>query len=72
MGDPNERPVSKYFAKHFDVEEAFLYPVQCGKCKCWFAVDDKWAHVYRPGDIEYEDFVYVSCPYCKHKVHYHV
>jgi len=53
----SERPRSKYFTKHYVVEEADLTEIGCMRCKCIFAVDYKW--------LKYEgDYAIIPCPYC--------
>ena len=53
---------SKYFEKHYQVEEAELDEVQCGHCKKIFAVDYKWLD-YFTANVD-EDWARCYCPYC--------
>lgn len=58
---------SKYFTKHFTVEEPELDEVQCPnrECKGIFSVDFRW--------FKYdEDFALMTCPYCGRKIRHHV
>ena len=62
-----EKRLSKYFTKHFTVEEPELDEVQCPnrECKGIFSVDFRW--------FKYdEDFAIMTCPYCGRKIRYHV
>ena len=61
---------SKYFQKHYTVEEYDGYPVDCPRCKGIFEVDFKWTKSCT--DIEHEGFVRITCPYCSNKFRYHV
>jgi len=53
---------SKYFNKHYQVEEAELDEVQCGHCKKIFAVDYEWLD-YFTANVD-EDWARCYCPYC--------
>lgn len=61
---------SKYFAKHYQVEEADLYEQQCGHCKKIFAVDPKWLD-YFTMDCD-PDWARCTCPYCGKMLQWHI
>lgn len=56
------RPRSKYFEKHYDVQEAKLEEKQCYHCKCIFAIDYKWLNYFTKNFDE--DWARCICPYC--------
>lgn len=53
---------SKYFDKHYKVEEAEPDEVQCPYCKKIFAVDYEWL-TYFTQNVD-EDWARCYCPYC--------
>lgn len=56
--------LSKYFRKHYTVEEADLYDFECPYCHCIFSADWKWFKCTYRADTEFAE---IGCPYC-HKV----
>lgn len=67
--DKPER-TSKYFEKHYQVEEADLDEKQCYHCKKIFAIDYKWLE-YFTKDCD-PDWAKCICPYCGTKLQWHV
>lgn len=61
---------SKYFEKHYQVEEAELDKKQCYHCKKIFGIDYKWLE-YFTKDCD-PDWVKCICPYCGTKLQWHV
>lgn len=62
--------VSKYFDKHYQVEEADLDEHQCYHCKKIFAIDYKWLdYVIVDGD---PDWASCTCPYCGTKLRWYI
>jgi len=61
---------SKYFKKHYQVEEADLYEKQCGHCKKIFAIDYKWLEGFTM-DCD-PDWVRCTCPYCGKLLQWHI
>ena len=58
---------SKYYRKHYIVEEADLDAVRCRCCGKIFAIDDKWL-TYFTKNLD-ETWCKYYCPYCG-KEHY--
>lgn len=58
---------SKYFQKHYDVEELdpFYHEVQCSHCKYVFQIDDEYTKIIHRED---GDFSRIYCPYCGFKM----
>ena len=53
--------LSKYFRKHYIIEDANLFETACLRCGCIFSVDYKWfKYEYRDDG----DFAIIHCPYC--------
>ena len=62
--------VSKYFDKHYQVEEANLDERQCYCCEKIFAIDYKWLdYLTVDGD---SDWASCNCPYCGTKLRWHI
>ena len=61
---------SRYFEKHYQVEEADLYEKQCYHCEKIFAIDYKWLE-YFTKDCD-PDWAKCICPYCGTKLQWHV
>ena len=54
--------LSKYFRKHYIVEEAELDDFECPYCQCIFSADWKWfKYTYRVDG----EFAEIGCPYCR-------
>lgn len=53
--------ISKYWKKHYVVEEANLYEFACSHCKGTFAADWK---LFRYVERDDGSFAKVHCPYC--------
>lgn len=53
---------SKYYRKHYTVEEADLDAVRCMSCGKVFAIDDRWI-TYFTKNLD-EDWCKYYCPYC--------
>lgn len=68
MNEPQH--VSKYFEKHYQVEEADLDERQCGRCKKIFAIDYKWLDYFTKD--EDPDWASCICPYCGTRLQWHV
>jgi len=62
-----DKPRSKYFQKHYLVEEADCWPVQCPSCKCIFEIDFKWTKTVMDTEDGKPSEQYY-CPYCRRRI----
>lgn len=57
----NSLKYSKYFRKHYDVQDYNPTTCQCPYCKGWFEADDSWFKYEVTNEV---DYAVIFCPYC--------